>query len=204
MRPEVRDRLFLPVVLPLVLFGTIVVLVGLFAVILLFNTREAALVLAIVAAGGVLFGTGLASSQDRLTAPKRLAIVTAALIPIVVGGLFALGVGDVPAEELNINRTPHVAKAVLSGSTAELVATEFRFEPDSGTLDAGEVEVTVTNEGQAFHTFVFEGLEDQFKLEINPGESASGTIELPPGEYVFYCDVPGHRQAGMEGRVTVQ
>ena len=26
---------------------------------------------------------------------------------------------------------------------------------------------------------------------------------LAPGKYVFYCTVPGHRQAGMQGDLTV-
>jgi uncharacterized cupredoxin-like copper-binding protein len=35
------------------------------------------------------------------------------------------------------------------------------------------------------------------------GGSRSLSLKLKPGTYTFYCSVPGHRQAGMEGTLTV-
>jgi uncharacterized cupredoxin-like copper-binding protein len=36
------------------------------------------------------------------------------------------------------------------------------------------------------------------------GASKTVSLNLKPGTYKFYCSVPGHRQAGMEGTLTVQ
>ena len=38
---------------------------------------------------------------------------------------------------------------------------------------------------------------------IPPGESTTFTVDLEPGEYVFYCSVGNHRAMGMEVTVTV-
>jgi uncharacterized cupredoxin-like copper-binding protein len=37
-----------------------------------------------------------------------------------------------------------------------------------------------------------------------PGATKTLTLSLKPGTYKFYCSVPGHRMAGMEGTLTVK
>ena len=38
---------------------------------------------------------------------------------------------------------------------------------------------------------------------LNDGESAELVVNLPDGEYAYFCSVPAHRKAGMQGTLTV-
>jgi plastocyanin len=90
-----------------------------------------------------------------------------------------------------------------AGGEAAIVAKDLAFEPKQVAVTAGAVELTLTNQGVALHTLVFDGPPKFDKLETGQGEAARATMNLPPGTYAFYCDQPGHRGAGMEGTLVV-
>ena len=78
------------------------------------------------------------------------------------------------------------------------------FEPDALEAPAGEITFRMENDGTTRHTFVIEDREGDLKLETpSGGDTDEGSITLEAGEYVFYCDVSGHRGGGMEGTLTV-
>ncbi len=88
--------------------------------------------------------------------------------------------------------------AGASEQTVNVKATDaLRFDPDQLTATAGVIHIVQDNTGATTHTFVIEGQD--FKLTNDD----SGDIDLAAGEYVFYCDIPGHRAAGMQGTLTV-
>jgi plastocyanin len=94
-----------------------------------------------------------------------------------------------------------------SGETESITATEadFSISLDDDSLSPGTYEITVNNEGDATHDLVVErGGEDVAGTEeIQPGESATLTVELESGDYVFYCSIGTHRSMGMEIDVSV-
>lgn len=88
-------------------------------------------------------------------------------------------------------------------TTLSVSASEFAFDPATLSAPAdSEVSVTVENVGTIEHDLTID--EANLKVAAAATETASGTFTLGAGTYTFYCSVPGHREAGMEGTLTVE
>jgi plastocyanin len=91
-------------------------------------------------------------------------------------------------------------------TTLDLAAeqTTLAFDQTELTAKAGKVTIDFTNPSPIPHNVVIE--EDGKELSgfepITEGEE-SESADLKPGTYTFYCSVPGHREAGMEGTLSV-
>jgi|HigsolmetaAR202D_1030399.scaffolds.fasta_scaffold39353_2 plastocyanin len=86
----------------------------------------------------------------------------------------------------------------------DVVALDIEFDQEVYTAEPGPVTFHYVNEGSIVHTLVIEGVDRDVRLEVeHHGDEATATVELAPGSYVIYCDVPGHREAGMEARLEV-
>jgi plastocyanin len=92
-------------------------------------------------------------------------------------------------------------------STLDLSAPadgSLAFEPDTAEAPAGEVAIAFDNPAPIEHDVVVEQDGEQLaKSDLISEEQTSLSLALEPGEYVYYCDVPGHREGGMEGTLTV-
>ena len=95
------------------------------------------------------------------------------------------------------------------GDTGGLTVTadeggDLSWEPTELTAKAGEVTVTLDNPAPVAHDIEIEGNGVEEKSELVTDGTASVTADLEPGEYTFYCTVPGHEDAGMTGTLTVE
>ncbi len=93
-----------------------------------------------------------------------------------------------------------------SGDADMLVVTGFDsldFDADVYTASAGTIEFEYRLVGVIEHSLVVEGREADMRLVASSGGTDSGSIDLDAGEYVLYCDIAGHREAGMVAALTV-
>ncbi len=95
------------------------------------------------------------------------------------------------------------------GSTVDISTPsggDLAFDQKDVTAKAGNVTIDFDNK---------QGLSHDVKVEDSSGKelggtdlvssgTATATVDLQPGTYTFFCSVPGHREAGMEGTLTVK
>jgi plastocyanin len=95
------------------------------------------------------------------------------------------------------------------GSTVEFEADpggQLAYTTTEASAKAGEVTVDFKNPQGLTHDVAIEdsGGKTVGKTELIAESATSTTVNLKPGTYTFYCSVPGHREAGMEGTLTVK
>jgi plastocyanin len=88
----------------------------------------------------------------------------------------------------------------------ETASSGLAYASNSATAKAGNVTVEFTNDQPVPHDVAIETAEGEVigQTETTAEGSDSTEVELKPGTYTFFCTVPGHRDAGMEGTLTVK
>jgi plastocyanin len=82
-------------------------------------------------------------------------------------------------------------------------ATLYQF--GSAEAPAGQLTINSLNESSVDHDIAVEGNGVNEKGEIvKDGGTSTLEADFQPGEYTFFCTVPGHREGGMEGKLTVK
>jgi plastocyanin len=128
--------------------------------------------------------------------PGRARIVLAVAVLAIAGcgdGADGAGAGgSTPAPEPDLTVEAH----------------DIDFDSDVYELTSGEQRVAYRQEGETRHTLLVETADgtaiDGFELEVDGSSSDVGTVDLEAGRYTLYCDVAGHRAAGMEADLVVE
>jgi plastocyanin len=117
-----------------------------------------------------------------------------------------------PAETTSSTSSSSAAPAPSSGGSASKLSLsanpEGQLSYNTKTLSAkaGAVSIDFANASPVGHNVTVESSSGE-TVGATPtfqGGSKTVNLNLKPGTYKFFCSVPGHRQAGMEGTITVK
>ncbi len=105
--------------------------------------------------------------------------------------------------------TSTTSSTAPSGALALAANAEGQLKYDKTSLTAakaGKVSIDFTNMSPLGHNMTIESSSGKI-VGATPtfqGGSKTLTLDLKAGTYKFFCTVPGHRMAGMEGTLTVK
>jgi uncharacterized cupredoxin-like copper-binding protein len=139
----------------------------------------------------------------------------AAVAALSMLGLAACGGGSDDNNDTTAAATPPPATTTGGGGGGGGGATidfstpsgsELAYNQKSASTTAGTDTISFDNVQAQEHDVK---IEDSSGAEVGGTDlvasgTATATVDLQPGSYTFFCSVPGHREAGMEGTLTVK
>lgn len=149
--------------------------------------------------GAILISAGLAAVSLAAGAIAAVSLVRRDWEPAtdswwIVGGCVALFVALVGWGSMAPSETDPPPGLVV-------MAENLAFSESSLSAPTGDVTVTLSNQDLFWHTFTIDELA--VDLAVPVGGERSTSFRAPPGEYEFYCDIPGHPEAGMVGTLSI-
>ena len=148
--------------------------------------------------------------SDRLSQPMSRRRVVGRTV-VAAGAIAAVGlVGNQLVMASQGTATPPAspssspAASPVAGAAVEIFTEDIKYSVKELTIPANtDAAIKVTNKGVLQHDFHVDKLDITSKL-LNSGESDTVIVKAAAGTYAFWCTVPGHKEAGMVGTLTVK
>ncbi|HXV95952.1 MAG TPA: plastocyanin/azurin family copper-binding protein [Gaiellaceae bacterium] len=138
----------------------------------------------------------------------RLFLLLLTILALTVGVAACGGDDDDSTEPAAEDTTTHTADTTGGGGTHLTLTADpggaLSFDQTELTAAAGEVTIELVNDSGVPHNVEVEGNGVEEVSDTISEGSTELTLTLEPGEYEFYCAIPGHREGGMEGTLTVE
>ncbi len=151
-----------------------------------------------------------AGQQRGLIAVTVVLVLAAVSMAVVTSGgsKTASATSSAPATSTTATETTSTESSSSGATTSLKLAAnpegQLSYDTKALSAPAGTVTITMTNMSPVEHNVtIAEGSKVLGATPTFAGSSKTVTVKLKPGKYTFYCSVPGHRQAGMEGTLTV-
>jgi plastocyanin len=156
---------------------------------------------------------GRAKPRRSLPVLSAVAVALGLLVLAGCGGSSGTTSSSTPSTAATTTPAPAAtttaSSATSSASTLALEANsegQLAYNTKTLSANAGKVSIDFTNKAPLAHNVTIEAAGGKI-LGATPtfqGGSKTLTVQLAAGTYKFFCSVPGHRQAGMEGTLTVK
>lgn len=193
MNTDLRNRVVLPILLPIGVLLGIVVVVGGLALILLFNPRAVGLTVALVVAAGLMVAFSLANAVDPedMTVGRRVVIGAVGVLPLLGGvaaSLWAVN-GGVPLEEMPWYYEPEIQAPPGALAGAKNAESFCVFEdPENQTAetctDVDELTFPAQPESPTFN-FIFNNVQQGVPHNLQIFELAGSPDAPEPGPILF-------------------
>ena len=114
----------------------------------------------------------------------------------------AAAVAGTAASQAASGATPKRPAATTKKLSAS--KTKLRFSVSTIRVKHGKVTLKMSNPSSLPHAIAVDGHHvDKDGKTVRKGGTSTVTVSLKKGTYTFYCPVPGHRAAGMKGKLIV-
>ncbi|MGQ0825383.1 MAG: plastocyanin/azurin family copper-binding protein [Actinomycetota bacterium] len=199
-RPHV-ERYLTPLLLPIAIVAGVVFFAVNISRIFLSGHGHVSVIVGALITITIMTGASLLSAAPQMRTASVALIAAAFVAAVGMGGWLSLGHAELEAEGGAV--LPDAGPA--SYELGFVSNNSLTFVPSEAEGETGIARVTLTNEGGQ-HTLAFEDTSVRFEhVEVAAGGDVDTSRAFfgEPGEYVFFCEIPGHREAGMEGVVVV-
>ena len=158
----------------------------------------------------------------KAAAPVRhQAVASFSTLAVLAGMLAVSGCGSsskssspsTPAAPATPTSTTPSTPAAAGGGAGQALSVsanpegQLKYSTSTLTAKHGKVSITFTNMAPLSHNLTVaspSGAQVGATATFQGGSKTLSLGNLTAGVYKFYCTVPGHRAAGMEGTLTVQ
>ena len=137
---------------------------------------------------------------------KKLALLMS-LLALGAVGLAACGGDDDTTSAADTSATETTAGG--GGATIAISADpggQLAYTETEVSAPAGDDTIEFDNPASLDHDVVVEDADgnEVGRTDVISGDTTTADVTLEAGTYTFFCSVDGHRDAGMEGTLTVE
>lgn len=172
------------------------------------STRNITIIVIVIVIVLVLGVIGYFLLRDRFQEPEQDTQIIPTITPTITPATPSPTITPTPIPLMTPilkELTPTPRAPIVGVTEITIVGSEFRFQPSSITVQAGErIKITFRNDGSTSHNFMIEELGIGTNT-IGAGQTDIVEFTAPTsGTYTIFCSVPGHRSAGMEGDLNIE